>query len=109
MEKGCSHFLELGKDIAKSQKGKVVRFMAIIENEKVYVTVNADYTHEGIVIPRAIIRKDGRVQEIEDITGAFPLSTSAKHVQSEPGRMPHISRQLFGNFLYFDMTGHCKI
>lgn len=50
--------------------------MATIENEKVYVTVNADYTHEGIIIPRAIIRKDGSVQDIEDITGALSLSAN---------------------------------
>lgn len=48
--------------------------MAIIENEKIYVTVNADFTPEGIVVPRAIIRKDGRIDEIEDISGAFPLA-----------------------------------
>ena len=48
--------------------------MAMIENEKKYVTVNADCTPEGIVVPRAIIRKDGRIDEIEDISGTFPLS-----------------------------------
>ncbi len=48
--------------------------MVVNEGEKVYVTVNVDYTSEGIVVPRAIIRKDGRIEEIEDITGTFPLS-----------------------------------
>ncbi len=50
--------------------------MIVNEGEKVYVTVNVDYTSEGIVVPRAIILKDGSIQEIEDITGAQPLSAS---------------------------------
>ncbi len=48
--------------------------MAMIENEKIFVTVNADFTLDGIVVPRAIIRKDGRIDEIEDISGTYPLS-----------------------------------
>ena len=48
--------------------------MVINKGEKAYVTVNVDHTSEGIVVPRAIIRRNGKIEEIEDITGTYPLS-----------------------------------